>query len=64
MQPLNSVYLDVAISLIVKQFVGKEEFLVFKYTDGKTNITNGNDITLATVKEKLFSQVVWAIYDK
>lgn len=61
-QALNNVQMDVAISLIVEHFIGKEDFIAFKYTEDQTIITNGNDVPLATVKQKFFSEEVWAIF--
>lgn len=61
-QALQVAHLDIAASLIVKKFTGKEGFLVFEYMEGKTVITDGNDTVLATVNHRLFSKKVWAIY--
>lgn len=63
-QALEIVHLDVAASLIAKEFIGKEEFLVFEYREGKTVITDGNDTILATMNPRIFSKKVWAIYSE
>lgn len=63
-QALQVIHLDIATSLIAKQFAGKESFLVFEYMEGKTVITNGNDTVLANVNHRLFSKKVWAIYSE
>jgi len=61
-QTLQIVHLDVAASLIVNRFAEKEDFIVFKYLDGRTIITDGNDVILATIDQRLFSHEVWAVY--
>lgn len=64
-QALEIVHLDVAASLIAKEFTGKEEFLVFEYREGKTVITDGNDIILAIMNHhRLFNKKVWAVYSE
>jgi hypothetical protein len=60
-QALQSLHLGVAVSLIANNFVGKEDFIVFKWIEGRTVITNGNEVILATVDQRLFSQDVWAV---
>jgi hypothetical protein len=61
-QALGMTQLATACALISKQFVGQEEFLVFKYFAGETEVTNGNGIILAKIGKRLFSQEVWAVY--
>jgi hypothetical protein len=61
-QALQIVHLNVAASLIANHFAGKEDFLVFKYMEGKTVITDGNDVILANFDQRLFSHDVWAVY--
>ncbi|MFG6497278.1 hypothetical protein P8610_18085 [Fictibacillus sp. UD] len=61
-QALKNAHLDIAASIIIQHFAGKESFLVFSYLEGKTYITDGNNITLATFAHRLFSQDVWAVY--
>jgi hypothetical protein len=61
-QALQIVHLDVAASLIVNHFAEKEDFIVFKYLEGRTIITDGNDSILATIDQRLFSHDVWAVY--
>lgn len=54
---------QLVISLIIKHFYGKEDFLSFKTVGKKTVVTNGNDGHLLTIdNKKLFSEVVWAVY--
>ncbi|MEC1722528.1 hypothetical protein [Schinkia azotoformans] len=62
-QALQIGNMNVAASLIINyNFARKEEFIVFKYMEGQTVITDGNDVSLATVDQRLFSHEVWAIY--
>jgi len=54
---------QLVISLIIRHFYGKEDFLSFKTVGKKTVVTNGNDDHLLTINnKKLFSEVVWAVY--
>lgn len=62
-QALQISHMNVAASLIINyNLERKEEFIVFKYIEGQTVLTDGNDVTLATVDQRLFGHEVWAIY--
>jgi hypothetical protein len=61
-QALQIIHFDIAASLTANHFVGKEDFLVFKYLEGRTVITDGNNAILATIDQRLFSHEVWAVY--
>ncbi|ASS98387.1 MULTISPECIES: hypothetical protein [Anoxybacillaceae] len=56
---------DLVISLVIRNFMGREDFLVFKRTEGDlTIVEDGNGRLLMVIEKVLFDEVVWAVYEE